>query len=193
MNATQLFHEDGRPAGLWYCGTCRMPFRDQEVAEQHCRCRECGESCPRDSPGDYTHLHRTCFEKRNAQRIAERIEKAVEVDGYDGPVYVDGRGPQDGYFANAGEAEEWIWDTHEDGDELPQWAFCCHVESPSWPDVEDVFDRLADNMYEGFEDHLNGTEELSAAFDAFREANKDMKVWNVDYSRKVRLNWEGFQ
>lgn len=193
MNAQQLYLADGRAANVWFCGTCRTVYKHKvrDLAEDCCKCRVCGESCPRDAPDTWTNLHKSCHEDERRRRHAERFDKAEEVADYDGWVCVEPWGPQDGYFASAEEAEEYIWDVHEDGDELPEWAFCCERVEPRWPDVSDIVERFADDMYEGYEDHLNGTKELEAALKAFAEANADLCSWTVDYTRKVRLNVKG--
>lgn len=37
MNATELFHSDGKTAGVWYCAECRVVHKDQPGAEQCCK------------------------------------------------------------------------------------------------------------------------------------------------------------
>lgn len=197
MNAYQLYHQDGREAGVWVCSTCNVIFSarhgGKDEAESCCVCRHCGRPAPRDDKDCYTRMHHDCWQEQNAERQAKRLAEAEEFAEYDGWVFLDGVGPQDGYFASAEEAEEYIWDTLEDGEELPQWAFCCEREEPRFPDAEDIVERVTDNLYEGAADDIEGIEALERALERFAEVNKDLHSWTPDYSRKVRLSFEDQQ
>lgn len=197
MNAYQLLNPEGTPSGIWVCSTCRIVFSDRhggkDEAEACCICKYCGEPTPHDDKECYTRMHKACREANRRKLMAQRLDEADEHDGYDGWVYVEGWGPNDGYFASAEEAEEYIWDVHDDGCELPQWAFCCESSPPPRLDVEDVAQRFEDNGYEGIGDDLSGVKELQAALDKFWEQNKGLLSWHVDYSRKVRLSFEDQQ
>jgi len=197
VNATELYLANGKPAGVYFCETCRTVYgtaHGKDAAENCCVCAECGKSCPRDS-GEYTNLHRECFDVSHKRRHTERLNKAEVCKGYDGWVYVEGWGPQDGFFPSPEEAVEYILDQCDDSEEfdpagLPQFAFCCQPNNPPRPDVEDVLQRFEDNGYEGISDDVSGTKELQEALDAFWELNKGLISWTMDAKRKVRLVYE---
>lgn len=197
MTAYQLYHHDGREAGVWVCATCNLIFSarhgGKDEAEACCVCKYCGEPAPRDDNNCYSKMHKACWTEHLKAAHAKRLESAEEVEAHDGWVYAEGWGPQDGYFASAEEAEDYIWDTHEDGCELPQWAFCCTSSPPPKLDIEDVAQRWEDNGYEGIGDDLSGVKELQKALDKFWEQNKHLVSWTPDYSRKVRLSFEDQQ
>lgn len=195
MNAYELFLSDGRSSVAWACEACGVIYSPrngaQPEAEACCKCKYCGEPAPRDDNDCYTRMHKTCWQQDRRDRQAKRLEKAEVVEQYDGWVFIDGVGPRDGYFESAEEAEDWLWDTHEDGDVLPQWAFCCTSSPPPRLDLEDVTQRFIDNGYEDIEDDLVGLARLREALELFWEENKHLVSWTPDYSRKVRLNFEG--
>lgn len=187
MNATELFLSSGKTAGIWFCGKCRIVQKTQEDAERHCSCFTCGKHQDWSAGRIRTECDE-CSGKRRAKLRQERIENAVEVPSYDGPLYLDRGGYEDDYFQDMDDLLERLYCEGEDDEtrELPEWAFCCTTKPVSL-DASRVIEWATDDHFDDAADHLCGVEELEKAIDAFNEANKEVVSWNVDYKRKVRI------
>lgn len=184
MNATELFHKDGRPAGVWYCGKCRLSFSHREPAEQCCLpnpCVVCGKPCER-------MFYTTCDSCRSAQRIArehERYTKAVKLTEWDGWVYVEDMGFQDGYFQDIDELELYCL---EDGAELPRYAWTCSTKPLVHVEADDIYYCVFMDSEEDRERYrIKGFEEIGKAVGAFNEANKHLLTYQPDFTRCVLM------
>src|SRR5678816_2583587 len=106
MNPVELFHADGKSAGVFYCGTCRIVARDREGAEVCCKpwqCKTCGKEVPR--------FHGECHEcihERYRKQSEEKLEKAEKLETWDGPVFHPDIGHNNGYFASMEEALDYF-------------------------------------------------------------------------------------
>jgi hypothetical protein len=187
MSAIELFHQDGKTAGIFYCSECRIVHAN-ETAAQACHgtltC-ECGAEVPRNRR--YSGLCDACDGKKWREKIAReelaRYEKAekIKADAWDGPVYADGIGQE--WFENIDELFEYCEES-----EQPEYVWASKNVGIPRADMEDITTNILDNMWEDADvDDLNGTEELQAALDAFNAANKSVVVWNVDYSKAILL------
>lgn len=183
VNAIELFHKDGRSAGVWHCEKCRIVAPSQEQAEACCRpykCTGCGAECER-----YHTLCRVCVEAKQEQQERERFDKAEKLTEWDGWVYSDGRGFQDGYFDSLDDFMEFVL---EEGIEPPNYVWACKSEAFACIDVDHVLEHIEQNGYDDFDsDTLKGIPELKAALNAFTEANKDVLSYTPDYSTAVLL------
>mgnify|MGYP001203851990 CR=1 FL=1 len=182
MNATELFHKDGRPAGVWYCEKCRLTFSHREAAELCCKpyvCSLCGKPCEQ--------FHTICESCLSARRIAveqERFEKAVKLTEWDGWVYVEGLGFQDGFFPDTDELREHC----EEGVDLPSYAWTCSSKPLVRVDADDILDDIFTDAQEDLERYrIEGLKEFREAVEAFNEANKILLAYNVNYTQLVLL------
>lgn len=183
MNAIELFHKDGRPAGIWHCEKCRIVANNLEQAESCCRpykCSGCGSECER-----YHTLCRICVEAKQEQQERDRFEKAEKLTAWDGWVYSDGYGHQDGYFSSLDDFMEFVL---EEGIEAPAYVWACKSEAFAYADVDHILENIEQNGYEDFDaDTLDGIPELKAALEAFTEANKGVLSYTPDYSQCVLI------
>jgi hypothetical protein len=105
---------------------------------------------------------------------------------WDGWVYSEGLGYQDGYFQDV----ESLLD-HCVVDEIQPPAYCWAC-NPIWfahVDVGQVLDWINDGAYEDFDsDTLSGVEDLKAALEVFNAANKDVCSYEPNYSKAVLLD-----
>ena len=183
MDAVELFLAGGKPAGIWFCGKCRIVQKTKEDAERHCTCHTCGAYQDRRN-GIRTEC-RECSNKRLRERTANRIETAAEVTDYTGLLFVDidGWGGEDDYYTDM----EALLDHYDDNEvDTPEWAFCC-AEKPLHLDADRVIEWATDDHHESVADDLRGVAELTAAIEAFNKANEGVVSWYVDYKRKVRV------
>lgn len=214
MNAVYLHLPTGQATGWSMCSECKRVASpgNFDISQKCCTCYDCGkplakeERTPYHDPEripawkkavarflglkikrrDRSLYHRACEQKRRAEREAARLEKAELVEGYDGPVYMEGIKGSYGsdYCANADELAEII----EDDEELdrPEFAFCCE-EIRVHLDVDRFIESAREEMDDDAADRLDGVEELTKAIEAFNQANRLNVSWYVDYKRKVRI------
>lgn len=183
MNPIQLQYPDGTPADCWQCGECKMFYRgeDKGVAERCCVCKRCEKSTFRGPQSARSYVCESCWHPYHAELAAKKLERAVELTDYDGPIVTAG----DKYFRDM----DALLDEMDD-DELPEFVHTCHVHH---------YQVNPDNIYEMVlgdapEDHdvdiLEGVEAFNAAIAAFNAANSDKDAatwWEPDYKHKVRV------
>jgi hypothetical protein len=67
------------------------------------------------------------------------------------------------------------------------WAFCCKPTHQKL-DLEDAIHRLCEDGYEDMWESLEVPKSLQEAVAEFNRINQTaLTVWNVDYTRKVKL------
>lgn len=185
MNATELFHQDGKSAEIFYCGQCRIVARSKELAELCCAKRKC-QRCGGEAPSGWL-ICDACRKLKEVEEEKERFEKAEKITKWDGWVFSEGHGYQDGYFESLSEFLDWCQD-----EEIPEsevtYVWACKSNQFVNADVSDITERICDNAYEDFEpDCLNGLEELKAALEKFNEANACQLAYNPDYTKAVLI------
>lgn len=177
MNATNLFHADGKPSKVWFCSACRMTGADQDAAERCCRPNVC--ACGAEIDERYYATCKACREKVSEGRELAKFQAAEKVENYDGPVYSDGLGWNEGYFSNLEEMMDEI-----PPEEWPEYVWTCDVT----PTVSLSFGNLIDNIEfpENQDEHdLDGVKELEEALEAFNKKNENMTSWNPNYKACV--------
>jgi hypothetical protein len=176
MNATELFHSDGKTAGIFYCGTCRVVHRTEAQANSCCApkaCKKCGVEMP-------DRYQTTCYECRLEalrQREADRFEKATKITEWDGWVYCDGTG-KDGF-------SESLEDLLDSCDEPPEYVWSCKAQRIVNIDVTRILETYDEDGYDGYRNDLVGLPEFEAAVSAFCETNKHVVSYTPDYSIAV--------
>ena len=173
MNAIQLQSAEGTKFTVWMCAECNRVWpNDQQYAEACCRCPDCGKVEKKVNGRCWP-----CIKAYNAKRDAENLERAEEVVGYSGPVYVG-----DEYYSSL---EEYTEDRFE-GDEFPEFVNCCEILHYTI-DAGEIVQNLLENA--GVEEgpDLNGIPEFEAACAAFNKANESKEYWYVDEKRKIRV------
>lgn len=180
MNATQLFKSDGTAVNAWACGECGLIYSEKHPysSERCCTCQDCGASTHEDKMARKT-LCDKCWGPHYAKIDADRMDRAEEIIGYDGPVVYSG----DKYFPSV---EEMV-DYHDDQD-LPDFVHTCTIHNYSI-DIDEVIQNMIENAsvedFDGSE--FTGMAELRAAVDKFNEANKVVVYWEEDSKHKVRI------
>lgn len=185
MNAIELFHETGQSAEIFYCAECRHVKKTKDDAENCCRCRFCNELVPQNSIGkeNFTGYHGECWRADRDKRDAERLAKAEVVTDYDGWVFVEGLGYNDGYFRSMDDLLDYLEDEVEEV--RPERAYCCQEQPLQRLNSSDIAERICDDMYEDAYEDLNGLKELDIALEKFFDANAGMKSYYPDYKRCV--------
>ncbi|AIT81649.1 hypothetical protein [Novosphingobium pentaromativorans] len=135
--------------------------RDCYNCKTHSNCRHCGVECGKGW---------TACDKC---RLEREIERATEVPNDGGPYF--GFGDQQMYHEmdDARDAgHEWVCPTNKQYPRIEAWR---------------VFENLTEDMFEdASEDDLNGTAELTAAIEAFNEAQTTCTYW-ADLTRKIKV------
>lgn len=180
MNATPLFHEDGRPTKVWYCRECRFVSQTQEGAEQCCRPHvcACGAECSR----GWTACT-TCRAAKESERLAKQVEGAKKVPEaeWDGPVVAEGH---DTGFASVDEMRDYY---ECEGQEVP-WPVWGTRTSTLDLDAQWILENAADEMFEDALDHISdeACAELQTMLDAWK-AKHGPSGWEEDNSIVVVL------
>lgn len=189
MNAQELFHQDGKAAGIYYCGECRIVSKHLALAEQCCVPRKCTR-CQCELPKNRLYMDcDDCRQIKQAEAEAARFAAAEKVTEWEGPVFLDGASHNEGYFNDLGEFYDWLAN-REDDEEGPHdpvtYVWACHKNSFIHYDVS----RITENLegWEEWDGHTKGEEELQAALDAWAEKNKDAVTYSPDYKRAVLLS-----
>jgi hypothetical protein len=186
MNAIDLLLPDGQPSGWSLCSSCRQAAApgNRDLSERCCICVECGKPCC--APGGGS-MHDECRRMRYVAHEVALLDKAALVEGYEGPVYCDGRRGSygDGYFSDVEELAERLDD--EPDDARPEFAFCCHEVRPRVVDAGEFVGDIAQDMYDDACGDAEGVEALEAALAAFYAANVNWKSYCQDTGHKVRI------
>lgn len=187
MNPFPLFHEDGKPTGIFACGQCRAVHQHNATAVQCCEDRK----CPDCGTQQYGGRCSPCRHIEDVKREAARFEKAEKITDYSGPVYVD----DDEYHRDISDYLEAVAERGEDieeGEEKPErraYVWACHSRPVCSLDVDSVIEHATQDAYEDFTpDDLSGKAELKAALEAFNEKNRDVLVYEPDFKRAVLIN-----
>lgn len=186
MNPKELFHADGRSAGVFYCSECMLMYRTGELqwAEDCCKPKRC-TMCDVELEKKWSWT--VCSGCRFAQddaRIQALWDKATKVDAreYDGGVYDE-------------DADKY----HDDIDAFLEWLYDESDEPPStWPrvfatmpmdfriDAYHIAEHAFEETHEDAWDQKDpgAIEELQALLDPWCEKH-DPGTVVPDYSRAV--------
>lgn len=181
MNATELYLQDGRSAGVFFCTECKIVHRQAEHAERCCRPQVC-HFCKQETGSKSRLFHDDCYRAANEVKTQEKIQAAEKLSDWDGWVYWDGWGYNEGFFDSIGALIEYATD-EELG--LPPFVFACNTVPFPGADISDILERVCEELPEDYIDRLKGTAELKAALDAFHDANKELYSYKPDYKRAV--------
>jgi hypothetical protein len=187
MKSKQLFHEDGKPSGVWYCGECGRIHRNAGFAASCCdwRCSKCGQPAPK----GWT-ICDPCRAKQDDAKERAQFDAAEKVTEWDGWVFCDGMDYNNGFFEGIAEFLDFCEDESEPGvgHNLPEYVWTCKANHFVKVDCGDITERMADSAYEDWDpDDLNGIPELTSALAAFVAANKDVVSYAPDYTKAVLL------
>lgn len=188
--AVELFHADGRPAGIYYCSGCRLTLRKASDVELCCarKCSYC--RAPLGSERRGWHACKFCAVVREEQSRRERLEKAKKLESWDGWVFWGGHGMNEGYFENLEALHEWHEEQIADGEKvspLPEFVHVCKTEPFRGLDIDDLIERCTEDSFDGAADQITGREELEAACKAFNAANVGLVSYTPDWGRVVRV------
>ena len=188
MKSKQLFHEDGKPSGVWYCGECKAVHRNENFASQCCdrRCSECGKPAPK----GWT-ICDLCRAKQGAAKEQARFENAEKLTEWKGWVFCEDFGYNGGFFESVNELLDFCGDKDETGvgHRVPEYCWACKENQFVKVDFGDITERMADDAYEDWDPgDLKGIPEFTSALAAFVDANKDVASYTPDYTKAVLLN-----
>ena len=104
MNAQELFLGDGRSAGVWYCGDCRIVARAQDDAQRCCAPRLC--ECGVELTGSDKHYTR-CSACRYAEQERRDLAQFNAATGGQVLAYQDSTDLRHGPPGQEGPDETW--------------------------------------------------------------------------------------
>lgn len=133
----------------YMCVKCGTIFNDRGIADRCCApkfCEDCGGELPYRWP--FT-VCKSCREKR-------LFNDAVKLESWDGCIYAEGYGLDDGYFLSVLDLLDYCDDENI---EPPKWVFACH-EIRHQIDIDDALEMMLDDAHEGAEDALVDIDEL---------------------------------
>ena len=200
MNAYQLFKKDPKsqeqvPVDVWVCSRCDRAWgQSRDLADRCCTCAHCGKEMAKIEYGTRTSYHSNCWIEYCNEVRNKQIEKAEKLEAWDGWVCNEGQGggPQDdGYAQSLDEMVEHLEEQLANGDlipeDWPEWVFVCDEIKMRSVESSDIIEMLAGEMYEDFQDELDGLDDLQKALDAFNKANEKMHSYGSDHKRVVRV------
>jgi hypothetical protein len=181
MAAIELYKQDGKQAGVFFCSECRSVFVSEEQANGCHGDRFCG--CGEKLIQRFVSLCSAC-ESRNRraeerEREAQRFEKALKVQEseYASDMVSDG----DNFYDSVEEAV----DQYLEGQE-PEYVWATKNVGVPLANSDGIVESILENMWEDADSSdLIGLEELDAAIAKFNEANKAIRVYQVDYGTAV--------
>ena len=191
MNATELFLADGRNAGIYFCAECRNVRRTVEEASGCClpyKCTYCGTDVDRKT---YRTACPSCIEANQKAKEAARFEAAEKVTQWDGWLYSEAYGSNDGYFQEVEDFREWIESESDEGTEMPGYVWTCDPIRFAVISIGEITERIADGReaYEDFDvDDLHGLDALETAIEAFNAANESVVSYRPNYKRALLVN-----
>jgi len=182
VNAVELHHADGRPAGVWYCQNCRNVRRTASEAEECCAPRicECGArvECPGRLKCD------NCRAGYRLERELLRFDRAEKLTDWDGPVYL---ADQDRYADDPEALVDDLWDEGVEHLDMPDYAWAT-TEIPGLQfDPERVAYDLVRDMPDDLESELLGLDEFRVACEKLMAANSGLRWHEPDFGRAVLL------
>ena len=145
------------------------------------------------SPEEVETINKFANRVWRAKQEATRYEKAEKIAAadYDGWIFTESTGHNEGYFESVGEYLEWAEEENYDLDETD--GDYIHPESYLWAtnsspccalDLDGILENATQDTYEDFEiDSLKGLEELKNAIDKFNHSNKD----KIAYEQNKKL------
>ena len=120
MNPVELFHEDGKSAGVYYCSKCEKITGkgSHKQAEDCCEpyiCKYCSLPVDSEVEGKYKMVHYACQEKADFDKQQETMNKAKKLEDWQGYLWYD----------------EHIFVCMED---LTDYMDCQFSEEENWPE-----------------------------------------------------------
>jgi hypothetical protein len=182
MNAITLTGQsaDGKEVTRFACGKCMKVTETHTAATRCCnwKCRNCGTPI-----NYYVTLCRACCDTERDRKGAARLAKAEKFETWDGGVFWN-----DAYFPMLEEAVDAIADCYEN-DDWPEYIYVAKPVKLPELDLSDILEVITRDMSDDDdpESYLKGVPALEAAIDAFNAANVDIKFFEEDYKRAVRV------
>jgi hypothetical protein len=112
-----------------------------------------------------------------------KLEQAPLDESYDGWIYADGCGYNEGYFSSMDDLLDYLADT--DRDSRPTRVWRCKEVPFHGPSIERIIEAISDAGFEGIEERLAGVDELQAALDKFNEVNAGLISYEPDHTFAV--------
>lgn len=186
--AIELFHQDGKPSGIFYCSTCRCVHVSKERAVECHGPRVC--SCGKPIESRYASECPECDRRKWQEKIQkdelDRFEAATKIKAseftgdqafWDDKYYDSVEDALDGYL-KPDHRPEYIWAAKNQG--LPKAS------------LDDLIERVIEGAWEDADsDDLNGVEELQAAVDKFNEENAGVPVYMPDFTLAILIDIGG--
>jgi hypothetical protein len=163
----------------WACGVCLTPYSNKGLADRCCQC----DLCKLEVPRGYSR-HDECRREYERKLEAYRLAKATKLEDWDGPVFWG-----DELYPDIDAAVE-AMECDLEPSEYPEWLYVAkrtrmdgldpeHIVSSAYDLNPDYTDTDAKDMA--------GFAEFQAACEAFTEANKNCCLYDIDYTRAVKV------
>lgn len=138
-------------------------------------------------------LNKDASQRYSEVKEQEKFEKAEKIkeEDWDGPVYSEGYGWNDGYFGSIDDFYDDVRDDSEYDEEftMPKYLWTCDVSPTCIINIDSVLENLTEEAHENFDYRdLNGLDELRAAVDKFNKLNEDNVSWTPNFKKCVILN-----
>lgn len=195
MKAVELFHANGKPAGIYHCEKCRLVFREKDRAEECCaplNCRICGKEVER----NHYLICSACSDEECTKKEAQRFAEAEKLTEWDGPVWdQNGTGFNEGFFENLSAYEEHLDQEAEevaDNEEpfrRPEYVWTCDDIPFCQVDFDRIIEQISEESWGDWDSaDIEGAKEFEAAIKVFNEANKHHVSWQPNLKVAVLLS-----
>ncbi len=179
--ALKVIRTADEDASIFACKSCQRSHLDKANAEKCCSpyaCHVCGVET------------RQYYTARERHSRGARLLKATITDNSPCEWVYDenGGGHQEGYFDSVESLLDWYSD--EDGSR-PLYVYACKERRWKGISLGDVLENELDDHYEDAEDALVEVKELGEFLRAWN-AKQKIVSYDVDYSRVVRIDADGF-
>lgn len=197
---------DGKEGFVWACGKCKRTALNETAARNCCTCYKCHTPLTEEELKRQYYPCKKCKEESEKDRRKKEKDKennAEIIKDYDGPVYCSRLDRFEDSLDSMIEAwyDHLWWEIHKNyevGEDIPEeeylkhlpdYVYCCHVKPACSIDTSDIVNMLenTDLPEEIDPADFNGYEELEKALEAFNNKNESFKVWEPDFTRKVKL------
>ncbi len=130
---------------------------------------------------------KTCLNKRDAKREAQKYEKAAKIpeDEYCGWISWDTHGDNDGFFESTDELREYAL---ANGMQIPEYVYACTEDTIPHLDAWDILESALERD-EAYEDAIDGldVDGLQELLNGWLEHNK-LTCYHEDHERAVVLS-----
>ena len=189
MNPIELFHEDGKSAGVYYCSKCKK-ITDKgnfQIIENCCKpymCKYCSILVDSEIEGKYRTAHRVCQEKADYDKEQDIINKAEKLEDWEGYLWYDER-----VFVSMEDLTDYMDCQFSEEEDWPEFVFVAIPLEQRKMNSGHIVDDFLEDSYETAYIYIDpdSVKNLQIAIDKFYQDHAHIICYIEDISRVVRI------